>query len=52
MFINYQSKLVIFPWIMLWIFFVLAYPCFSCCVWTAMTGLCTRADDHTGAGEP
>jgi len=34
------------------ILFSLAYPCFSCCVWTAMIVLCTRADDHIGAGEP
>ena len=29
-------------------FFSLAYPCFSCCVWTAMIVLRTRADDITG----
>ena len=34
----------------IWNFFSLAYPCFSCCVWTAMTVLCTRADDITGVG--
>jgi len=34
------------------ILFSLAYPCFSCCVWIAMTVLCTRADNHPGAGEP
>ena len=34
------------------IWFSLAYPYFPCCVWTAMIVLCTRADDHTGAGEP
>jgi len=34
------------------IIFSLAYSCFSCCVWTAMTVLCTRADEHTGAGKP
>jgi len=34
---------------MLWNFFSLAYPCFSCCVWTAKTVvLRTRADDHKG----
>jgi len=48
----------LFDWFLLqkldkiWNFFLLAYPCFSCCVWIAMTVLCTRADDHTGAGEP
>ena len=47
----------LFDWFLLqkldkiWNFFSLAYPCFSCCVWTAMTVLCTGADDHTGAGE-
>jgi len=35
---------------MLWNFFSLAYPCFSCCVWTTMTVLRTRTNDHTGVG--
>jgi len=35
---------------MLWNFFSLTYPCFSCCVWTAMIVLHTRANDHTGVG--
>jgi len=33
---------------MLWNFFSLVYPCFSCYVWTAMIVLRTQADDHTG----
>jgi len=31
-------------------FFSLAYPFFSCCVWTAMTVLRTRAYDIIGIG--